>query len=302
MDPLTRSYYGKEFRLFFLAKKGSEFQDWFVEVMAHAFGADFEPVRSYGPKGDFKCDGRHMGLGRIYQCYAPYNLKDTETIRKVDEDLHGALVHWKSFIRSWCFVHNDVRNLPPTVVQHLDGLRAKHPDITIEVWGEAALRDIVMAMPLDKLTLVFGPAPTTLLFDKLGFEDLKPVIDALAQREPDPATVPLAPPSAQKLERNALSPDVANFLRIGRRKEPLVAEFIHKMVWPDTPERIAEAMRTRYQNLKALELPADAIFGHLQDFVGMTGEPKRRAAALAVLSYFFERCDIFEDAVDEAST
>lgn len=29
----------------------------------------------------------------------------------------------------------------------------------------------------------------------------------------------------------------------------------------------------------------------------MTGEPVRQGAVLAVLSYFFERCDIFEDVV-----
>ena len=37
------------------------------------------------------------------------------------------------------------------------------------------------------------------------------------------------------------------------------------------------------------------MFGHLQQYAGMGGEPPRQAAVLAVLSYFFERCDIFED-------
>ena len=34
---------------------------------------------------------------------------------------------------------------------------------------------------------------------------------------------------------------------------------------------------------------------HLQHYAGTGGEPKQQNAALAVLSYFFERCDIFED-------
>lgn len=51
----------------------------------------------------------------------------------------------------------------------------------------------------------------------------------------------------------------------------------------------------RYAELKALDLPADTIFKHLQDYAGMNGEPKRQGAALAVLAYFFDSCDIFED-------
>ena len=99
---------------------------------------------------------------------------------------------------------------------------------------------------------------------------------------------------------NDLSADVADFLRIGQRKEPLVDDFMHKMVWPDTPEKIAEAIREKYQGLKRLGLAPDAIYAHLEQFVGVQGEPRRKTAALAVLSYFFERCDIFEDVDDEA--
>lgn len=109
MDPLTRSYYGKEFQLAFLRKKGIEFQNWFVDMMGHAFGEDFDPVRAYGPKGDFKCDGRHVPLGRIHQCYAPDSMRDTETIAKINEDFDGARTHWAQFMKRWCFVHNDTR-------------------------------------------------------------------------------------------------------------------------------------------------------------------------------------------------
>lgn len=301
MDHLTRTYYSKEFKLAFLQKKGAEFQNWFVELMGLAFGADFEPVRAYGSKGDFKCDGRHVPQGRIHQCYAPDSMRDTETIAKINEDLTGAAVHWATFMKIWCFVHNDTRGLPPTVIQHLDSLRVRYPSIEIEIWGEIALRDIVLGMPVEKLILAFGPAPTMQILDRLEFKDLQPVIDALAQAEPDAANVPLSPPSCAKLEHNKLSADVADFLRIGRRKEPLVANYMHMMVWPDTPEKIAEAMRNRYQSLKSLGLRPDLIYHHLEQFVGVDGEPRRKAAALAVLSYFFERCDIFEDAKDEAA-
>ena len=47
-------------------------------------------------------------------------------------------------------------------------------------------------------------------------------------------------------------------------------------------------------------LSPDQIFTELQTFAGgMDGTPKHQAAVLAVMSYFFERCDIFEDHVGE---
>jgi hypothetical protein len=101
----------------------------------------------------------------------------------------------------------------------------------------------------------------------------------------------------EKLEKNSLSEDSALLLQVGRRKSGLVDTFFRKSARPDLGERIAEAFRVRYAELKRLELPSDTIFKHLQDYAGMNGEPKIQAAALAVLSYFFDNCDIFEDPV-----
>jgi hypothetical protein len=45
----------------------------------------------------------------------------------------------------------------------------------------------------------------------------------------------------------------------------------------------------------------DEIFTELQTFAGgMDGVPSQQAAVLSVMSYFFERCDIFEDADQDA--
>jgi hypothetical protein len=100
-----------------------------------------------------------------------------------------------------------------------------------------------------------------------------------------------------------LSGDSGLLLQMGRRKSGLVDIFFRKSARPDLGERIAEAFRMRYAELKSLGLPADSIFKHLQDYAGMNGEPTRQGAALAVLSYFFDNCDIFEDpiAVSEGS-
>ena len=133
-------------------------------------------------------------------------------------------------------------------------------------------------------------------------DDVKPVIDALQQTDPEPVGEPLIPPSVDKLDKNSLSVDAASLLQVGRRKEGLVENWFSKSPNADLGERIAEAFRRRYARLKESGRSADGIFMHLQQYAGTGGEPKQQNAALAVLSYFFERCDIFEDPEEEGDS
>lgn len=298
MDELQRSIYVDRFRLAFHSQQGTAFQDWFVRLAGHAFGADFEEVRPYGPQGDLKCDGRRISTKSVFQCYAPYLMRDGELIAKVSEDFHGARAHWVAEMAEWVFVHNDGRGLPPRAAQHIESLRKTHAPIGIETWSEPELLNLAMALEIAALQALFGYAPSIAIVDRLVMADLVPIIDALERQEPDPSDPLLTPPSPEKLEKNALSEESALLLKVGRRKAGLVDTFFRKGSRPDLGERIAEAFRARYAELKSLDLPTDTIFKHLQDYAGMTGgDPKRQGAALAVLSYFFESCDVFEDPV-----
>jgi hypothetical protein len=266
-------------------------------LAGYTFGADFEEVRPYGRFGDLKCDGRRVSTKSIFQCYAPDTMKESDLIAKVDEDFHGARSHWADDMAEWIFVHNDGRGLPPNAVQHLDSLRNIHAPLKIETWSEPELFSLVMSLDLGALQALFGPAASIAIVDRLVMADLVPIIEALQRQDPNVGEPPLTPPSPEKLAKNALSEETAVLLRMGRRKSGLVETFFRKSPRPDLGERIAEAFRLRYADLKALDLPADTIFKHLQDYAGMNGEPKRQGAALAVLAYFFDNCDIFEDPV-----
>jgi hypothetical protein len=231
----------------------------------------------------------------VFQSYAPDTTKLADILAKIDKDFLGAVGHWGSRMKRWEFVHNDSRGLPAEALQRLVDHGTAHPATTLAVCGEAELRAIVMFLALHQLEDLFGAVPSSRVLEKLDFEALRPILLAIQRREPD-AEPSLAAPSAAKLERNALSLDAAGLLRQGRRREQLVEEFFNKWPDPDLGEEIAQAFRARYQALKAFKLEPDDIFGELQAFAGgMIGEPARQGAVLAVLSYFFERCDIFED-------
>jgi hypothetical protein len=295
MDPVSEAFLALHFRTAFLEKKGTEFQDWFAKLASDAYGADFEVVRPYGNQGDWKCDGRRVSSGTVFQCYGPEAPTDKKTIEKIDTDFAGATAKWPNFLKVWIFVHNHTGGQPPAVVDHLDKLRLKHPEIHFEIWGESELRVLHGMMSAAAKLAMYGPVPTAATVSGLVLQDLQPVIDVLEKREPNPNDPLPSPPSVLKLEKNALSIEAAGLLQLGRPKTRLVEMYFHKTGPVELGEKIAEAFRKKYSQLKAIGLEPDQIFSYLQEFAGVKGEPKRQAAAMAVMTYFFDRCDIFED-------
>lgn len=295
MDDTQRYAYGLKFENAFLRERGKAFESLFARIMGHAYPGDFQQVRPYGPKGDLKCDGFRASDKTVFQSYAPDAMKVVPLLAKIDEDFSGAVAHWTTRMKRWELVHNDSRGLPANAVRKIADLGKANPNVLLSVCGEAELRAIVMSLKIHQLEDLFGGVPSTRALEKLDFEALRPVLLAIQRQEPD-AEPSLAAPSAAKLERNALSQDAAGLLRQGRRREKLVELFFDNWPSPGLGEEIAQGVRMRYQSLKAVGLSPDEIFGELQMFAGgMTGEPARQSAVLAVLSYFFERCDIFED-------
>lgn len=299
MDETQRYFYGLLFENAFLREKGKAFETLFARVMNHAFPADFQTIRPYGSKGDMKCDGYRASDGTVFQCYAPDSTKLADLLAKIDEDFHGAVAYWSDRMRRWEFVHNDVRGLPAEAAKKLGDLGTANPTIAITTFAEAEMRNVVMGLTLHQLEDLFGAVPSQRTLERLDFAALRPVLVAIQRQQP-PADPPLVAPSPLKLQNNALSDDAAGLLRQGRRREKLVQDFFDAWPDPDFGEAIAEGFRNRYQALKRVGLGPDAIFGELQTFAGgMDGEPSRQAAVLAILSYFFERCDIFEDAFQD---
>lgn len=296
MDQVQRQFCDLNFQLAYATKKGEEFQAWFQTLAAHAYGPDFEAVRPYGQQGDHKCDGLRVSTKTIFQVYAPHQMVAARLEAKIRADFLGALEHWPD-MKTWVLVTNAEAGLPPSTVKLLDALRHEHPSVEIATWAEVAIRRLTRGFSLQDWRDVFGDVPTESDWRQLEVADIKDVLDDLEHLEPEPGQEPLSPPSLEKLEHNALSSAAADFLKLGWQKEALVQRYLDRTPNPTLGERIAEAFRQRYARLRREGLSPDEIFGRLQAYAGATGgSPQRQVAGLAVLSYFFERCDIFEDA------
>lgn len=295
MDELQRLFYRQHFRIAFLEEKGAAFEKLFSRIMAHAHPSDFEPVRPYGKFGDLKCDGYRASDKTVFQCYGPSTPTLKELLAKMKRDFEGAVKHWGPLMERWSLVHNSDDGLPAPATQLLADFRAANPSLDLSQMAYAELLRVVMGLTVMQLEDLFGPVPTQQTMAALDYEALRPVVKAIQRMDPgnDP---PLKAPSPSKITANDLSEDAASMLRQGRRREPLVEAFFGRYPDPGFGEEIAQGFRDRYRTLKDEKRSAEAIFMELQTFAGgMSGTPAHQAAVLAVMSYFFERCDIFED-------
>lgn len=292
MDDIERAFRELQFKAAFLEKKGNEFQDWFATIMEKRFPGDFNRVRPWSKAGDRKNDGYVRSKRWLFQVYAPNQMSAKRTLAKIDEDYNGALPYWKQHFDKWIFMHNSKQGLGPDVAAKLLELHAAGPPAVVS-WGFEELRHIVFELAPAELASLFGPAPGRRDMVNLGLDSLSPVLDHIAAMEPKP--VPdLRPPPADKIDRNMLSEGVAVLLRAGMSRVDLVRQFF--TVQPGRKDEIAESFRLRYDKVRSDGLTPDEIFTDLQRHATGDGVPlpSRQSAALAVLAFFFEECDIFE--------
>lgn len=304
MRDVELEWFSLQFQRAFLSKRGSAFQDFFADIMDAAYPGSFERVRPYGSRGDLKCDGFLRPEGLIFQVYAPREMRLNELCSKIRTDFNGAKRHWKGEMRAWAFVHNDSEGLPGDALKLLEDLRRRNARLRIETWSEPRLNTIALSMPRPALIRLFGRPPARHDFDTLGFEELAHVLQEIRGQRPHAELEEIRPVSPTKLEANALSPAAAWYLRLGRQRERLVEQYFETHPNPTFGEEIAVAFRERYAHLKAEGRTADSIFTALQEFAGGStrGDAEHEAAILAVLSYLFERCDIFEPPAGEVRT
>lgn len=292
---LQQAYYELRFENAYLRAKGDSFQELIEKLLGLAYKADFMACRPWGNRGDRKNDGFLKSQRRLLQIYAPIELTEAKAIAKIQEDFEGAKAYWGTHFDKWVFAHNAVSGLPPHVQKVLLDFEAQNDGITIEPWGLEEFRVIFRLLTPEDMQSWFGLVPTDETKAKLGFADLRVVLETIAAQAvahgESVRDVPMG-----KIEANALSESIATLLKAGMAKAPLVEAFFSQ--WHDITlgESIANSFRDKYVVLRGKYTP-NQIFVELQSWAGggEIGTPEHQLAVLTVIAYFFERCDIFEE-------
>ena len=101
----------------------------------------------------------------------------------------------------------------------------------------------------------------------------------------------------EKIAKNQLTEEVSSLLIMGMVKVKEVNRFIehNTILRPDFTEKIKAGFIAEYLRLWKTGVKGDALFESLHQFsCGHSSNFKEAAAGLAVLSYLFEKCEVFE--------
>ncbi|WP_444922367.1 ABC-three component system protein [Microbulbifer sp. CnH-101-G] len=296
MDQMKRAWYGMCADVALSKKKEQEYEDFFCSVMESLHSDNFQLVKAAGRDGDGKADGYLVPDQCIFQSYAPSSgFRKQSLMSKIRGDFLGALDSWNDKISKWVFVHNEPEGLPKYALELIEELKSKYKNVDINIWGPGILKEKVMSLPLGKLVDMFGLAPSQEDMTSLTYEPIKTLLRAMG-KDGRSKTPDITPVSVEKLQYNKLSPDVDALLTAGRRKENLVEDLLLRWPDPEYGEELAKSFRTKYQSLRSNGASPDDSFVELKSFAGGdTGEVTAQVSSLAVLSYFFERCDIYEN-------
>jgi hypothetical protein len=104
-------------------------------------------------------------------------------------------------------------------------------------------------------------------------------------------------PPAEKMKRNGLTNQTNILFSMGLCKRNEVRDFIQHVakIDPDFPDRLKEGFVAEYNKFREQDFHGDGLFEVMREFAsnGKT-DFTQQAAGLAVLTYLFETCEIFE--------
>ncbi|WP_373548988.1 ABC-three component system protein [Haliscomenobacter sp.] len=287
--------------------KGAEFQKFFVEIMGRA-NPHFRTIKPQGPLGDWKNDGYDDKVGVFYQVYAPEQPEEIDvpkTVKKLVESFEGIIEKWNHLtpVLRFYFVFNDeFRYAYPEVEGALLELTQKH-NIPCEPFLSKDLQHIFESLTDDDkmFCLRFAIPNVEDLGQIVGFEALNEVVKHLLE-SPFVVRKPLAaarPGFVKKIQFNSLSSQVADLLKMGEFQIGTLQTYFE--LESDLKSILQEKFSGLYEQGKKEIVGdhgerSDEIFFYIfgKSTPNETPSHAISPAIIALMSYYFESCDIFE--------
>ncbi len=127
------------------------FQDFCDRLLLTLYPEEYVPVRAGGYYGDMKNDGFCYASRIFFQAHATRGENAKKTKDKIESDLEGCIKNWKD-VSKFVYITNDT--LIGEVENHVDTLRAKFPNITIETWGHKQLTFKIKNLELNEIEYI----------------------------------------------------------------------------------------------------------------------------------------------------
>lgn len=277
---------------------GNAFQSFFHDVMALCVPG-FVDVRTHGNLGDLASDGLDLHGSKLYACYAPETVDAAATIAKFKSDLNGAIKKRSGQFTTFVFVHNDVRGMHPEVSSALADARTAHPEISFEVMGMRHFRDLLGKQDCQDVEAILKTQLPMQHTVAIGLQEMEELLASLASSRITDASPPtIEEVSVHKLRYSELTEDSQAELRDGMRYSNSISDYYQRRI--DITERDDVAARFNAEYIEAVNagLEPEDVLLRLREFLAgnrAQSAPKYRAQT-AILAFFFESCDVFENA------
>jgi len=299
MDQFKKSNYEHKAHICYLTKRRQEFQSWIGDILRMSYGDDYQNIRL--AQGDGGLDGVIFSSSTVVAVYAPRGWTDKVFASKVKSDFENGLKTLTEFnvtLKEWIFIHNDVDDIPAGVAGEVLQFKQSQKKVTVRFWSFKEIWAEILKLDKDQLIELLGEVPSLRDLEDLEYPDISEVITYITSKDSEgPPLRDIEIPDPGKLEYNDLEESKKELLKAGRSKHTLVEDYVEQMPDPTTGNRIAHRFQEKYKTLQSDGLPPNVIFNKLWVFAGgehFTGAD-HVAAVTALLSYFFHRCDIFEN-------
>ena len=291
-----------------LESNGQRYEDLFVAVVSRR-DSRFRPVKPQGPRGDQGNDGFIPEEGRYFQVYAPEDPKARvdSAAEKARNDFAKLKKHWEAtaVIVDFRFVFNDkYQGSYPTVEHALANLKREQGLETAKPFLAKDLeREFMELPPSDKHAVLGGVIPRPQYIEDIDYAALTEILQHLVDNQAPISSegLPVVPDYSKKIQFNDID-QAESLLRVGNFQNAAVDQFFDQhgeFTRTDIRNRLAHS----YQAAKVADTdydaadtpPGDRIFFRLLSQVAPEAERQVQNAAIVLIAYFFEKCDVFED-------
>lgn len=286
------------------SSEGQIFENLFSSVMMK-YDANFELVKPYGNIGDRKNDGFNKTTGEYYQVYAPENIEKPITINdavtKLETDFQGLYEYWNELcpIRKFNFVMNDkYKGAPPQVHKKMLELKKEYSLIDFNIMTVNNLEDIFMNLSEDSVMDIIGCFANPSL--QLDYSAMSDVINHLMNTTEccERTEVLQIADFQEKISFNNLNEQIAVMLQSASYQVGNLEAFFKRnseFAKSDIQKRITECYLNAVSFTdKSEKNYSDIVFIKMLNDICPNETIAVKNAALVLVSYYFESCDIFE--------
>jgi len=274
------------------------FEHFFHELMCLRY-VDFVNVRTAGSLGDLGSDGLRLHDRKLYACYGPQVFDADKVIDKFNSDVAKAVTKRKGQFETFVFVHNDLRGIHPVLSQQIAEIAVRHAELKFETFGFTRFRDELVQLTRPQVEDVLGvELPVNDLAYKFPLEEVMPLLDYLASmRQTVLIGDPVLLPSRDKLDFAQFTADTSEELRREFYLATEIERYYESGINPNERDEVALAFHQEYMRLWSEHDDPDEIIYHLEQYVlgNAASRISARRGALAVIGFFFQTCDIFEN-------